>query len=145
MSYIALEESAYGVSFFERLEAGSSLRSVTQGPDPSDVLESIKRNVSNLLNTRLGEAQSAPSLGLIDFNDATLGSNDLAVQIKFAIRHCLEKYEPRLSCMEIRVVSDLNSPLNLRFQIEAKISSKALHESVQIQLLLDNSRKYRVF
>ena len=97
----ALEESAYGVSFFERLEAGSSLRSVTKGPDPSDVLESIKRNVSNLLNTRLGEAQSAPSLGLIDFNDATLGSNDLAVQIKFAIRHCLEKYEPRLNCMEI--------------------------------------------
>ena len=145
MSYIALEESAYGVSFFERLEAGSSLRSVTQGPDPSDVLESIKRNVSNLLNTRLGEAQSAPGLGLIDFNDATLGSNDLAVQIKFAIRHCLEKYEPRLNCMEIRVVSDLNSPLNLRFQIEAKISSKALHENVQIQLLLDNSRKYRVF
>jgi type VI secretion system protein len=144
MSYVVLEDSAYGVSFFERLEADAPTRSVTKGPDPVDVLDSIKRNISNLLNTRKGEAQSAPSLGLVDFNDATLGSHDLALQIKFAIRDCLERYEPRIEKMDIRVLPDHDCPLSLRFHITAGLNTGALHDKVQIDLLLDNSRKYRV-
>ncbi|NCO47412.1 MAG: type VI secretion system baseplate subunit TssE, partial [Vibrio sp.] len=61
MTYIAPEESAFGVGFFERLEAGTKPMSLTQGPNAWDVLQSIKRNVSNILNTRMGEAQSAPT------------------------------------------------------------------------------------
>lgn len=59
MTYIAPEESAFGVGFFERLEANAKPMSLTRGPDAWDVLESIKRNVSNILNTRIGGAQSA--------------------------------------------------------------------------------------
>ncbi len=55
MTYIAPEESAFGVGFFERLEANAKPMSLTRGPDAWDVLESIKRNVSNILNTRLVE------------------------------------------------------------------------------------------
>ncbi|MEF1207794.1 type VI secretion system baseplate subunit TssE, partial [Photobacterium damselae] len=73
MSYIALEDSAYGVSLFERLEADSVNRTITQGPEPALVLDSIKRNISQLLNSRIGESLSAPELGLVDSNDATLG------------------------------------------------------------------------
>ncbi|EKO3881575.1 type VI secretion system baseplate subunit TssE, partial [Vibrio metschnikovii] len=84
MTYIAPEESAFGVSFFERLEADTNPMSLTQGPNAWDVLQSIKRNVSNILNTRMGEAQSAPSLGLVDFNDATLETLDLSLRIKLS-------------------------------------------------------------
>ncbi|BDR34445.1 type VI secretion system baseplate subunit TssE [Photobacterium damselae] len=144
MSYIALEDSAYGVSLFERLEADSANRTITQGPEPALVLDSIKRNISQLLNSRIGESLSAPELGLIDFNDATLGCHDLALQIKLAIRRCLERYEPRLKNIDVQFTPDDESPLNLRFHIKALVNSKALHDSVQIDLLLDTSRKYRV-
>ncbi|MFM2480446.1 type VI secretion system baseplate subunit TssE [Celerinatantimonas sp. YJH-8] len=144
MGYVALEESAYGVSFFERLEADAPARSMTQGPKAEDVLDSIKRNISNVLNTRIGESMSAPLLGLIDFNDATLGSRDLALQIRMAIRKCLKLYEPRLNQLDVRVLNDPDSPLNLRFHVTAQINRGALHDGVQIDLLLDNSRKYRV-
>lgn len=116
-----------------------------RGPDAWDVLESIKRNVSNILNTRIGGAQSAPHLGLVDFNDATLETLDLSVRIKLAIQQCLERYEPRLTRVLVRADQDSFNPLTLRFHITATINSEALHEKVQFSLLLDQSRKYRVF
>ncbi|EGU30267.1 type VI secretion system baseplate subunit TssE [Vibrio scophthalmi] len=145
MTYIAPEESAFGVGFLERLETGTKPMSLTQGPDAMDVLQSIKRNVSNILNTRLGEAQSAPMLGLVDFNDATLETLDLSLRIKFAIQNCLVSYEPRLRNIEIRSESDPYSPLMLRFNIVAEINSEALHDRVQLSLLLDQNRKYQVY
>lgn len=145
MTYIAPEESAFGVGFFERLEAGTLPISLTQGPDAWDVLQSIKRNVANILNTRMGEAQSAPLLGLVDFNDATLETLDLSLRIKLAIQSCLDAFEPRLQNIVIRSESDACSPLMLRFHITAEINSEALHDKVQFNLLLDQNRKYRVF
>ncbi|WP_407334010.1 type VI secretion system baseplate subunit TssE [Enterovibrio sp. 27052020O] len=138
------DDIAYGVSFFQRLEADAPQRSVTQGPEPADVLESLKHNVSNLLNARIGESLSAPDLGLIDFNDASLSSHDLALQIRRAIHRCIETYEPRIQNMDIHVLPDNGSPLNLRFQIIASVNLGALHRNVQIDLLLDSNRKYRV-
>lgn len=144
MPYTVHEDSAYGVSFFERLEKDAPMRSVMKGPDPVDVLDSIKRNISDLLNTRMGEAQSAPTLGLIDFNDATLGSHDLALQIKLAILECIGRYEPRIGGMEINILTDDDSPLSLRFHITACLNSSAIDKKIQIDLLLDNNKKYRV-
>ncbi|WP_318466707.1 type VI secretion system baseplate subunit TssE [Photobacterium leiognathi] len=144
MSYIDLENRAFGVSLFERLETNAPIVAITKGPDVEDVLNSIKRNITQLLNSRLGEAMSAPQLGLIDFNDAMLGSHDLALQIKLAIRHCLQCYEPRLDMIDIQYMPNNESPLNISFHIAAYINSSALHEVVRINLLLDNSCKYRV-
>ncbi len=145
MTHIAPEESAFGVGFFERLEANAKPMSLTQGPDASDVLDSIKRNVSNILNSRIGGSQSAPDLGLVDFNDATLETLDLSVRIKLAIQNCLERYEPRLTHVVVNSEQDTFNPLTLRFHIIATINSEALHEKVQFSLLLDQNRKYRVF
>ncbi|ANU39464.1 type VI secretion system baseplate subunit TssE [Vibrio scophthalmi] len=145
MTHIAPEERAFGVGFFERLEANAKPISLTQGPDVSDVLESIKRNVSNILNSRIGGSQSAPELGLIDFNDATLETLDLSVRIKLAIQHCLEMYEPRLIHIVVSAEQAMPSSLALKFHIIATVNSEAIHEKVQFSLLLDQNRKYRVF
>ena len=145
MTYIAPEESAFGVGFFERLDANTKPMSLSQGPDVSDVLESIKQNVSNILNSRVGGSQSAPDLGLIDFNDATLEISDLSVRIKLAIQHCLDRYEPRLIHVVVNFEQDTFNPLTLRFRILATINREALPEKIQFSLLLDQNRKYRVF
>ncbi len=144
MAYIEPEESVFGVSLFERLEANSNLISLSQGPDAFDVLRSIKRNVSNILNTRLGESLSSPNLGLVDFNDASITSLDLSVQIKRSIKYCLEHFEPRLTRVDVAVFREEADPLNLRFSVTAMINLSAIHEKVTIELLLDNNKKYRV-
>lgn len=144
MTYFAPEESTFGVGFFERLEANSDNVSLTLGPDPSEVLRSIKLNVSRILNTRVGGSQSSPHLGLIDFNDATLDTLDLSLKVKLAIQDCLSCYEPRLKNVEVSSHTDSYSPLSLQFKITAQINSEAIHDRVQISLLLDQNRKYRV-
>ncbi|TMX45543.1 type VI secretion system baseplate subunit TssE [Vibrio sp. Hep-1b-8] len=144
MAYFAPEESTFGVGFFERLEANSTNVSLTQGPDASDVLKSIKLNVSRILNTRVGGAQSSRELGLIDFNDATLDTLDLSLKITFAIQDCLNNFEPRLQKVEVVPETDSYSPLSLKFKITAEINSEAIHDRVQFSLLLDQNRKYRV-
>jgi type VI secretion system protein len=145
MSYIAPEEVAFGVGFFERLEAGDKPASLTQGPNADDVLYSIKRNVSNLLNTRVGGAQSAPDLGLVDFNDATLETLDLSVRIRLAIEQCLNQYEPRLKNIVVTSERDNFNPLSLRFSIVAEVNTSAIHNTVKLSLLLDQNRQYRVY
>lgn len=144
MTYFAPEESTFGVGFFERLEANANSVSMTQGPNPSDVLKSIKLNVSKILNTRVGGAQSSPELGLIDFNDATLDTLDLSLKVKLAIQDCLHNFEPRLKNVEVVSQTDSYSPLSLQFKITAQINSEAIHDRVQFSLLLDQNRKYRV-
>lgn len=145
MPYSADQESTYGVSLFERLEADAPSRSVINGPEPDDVMKSVKRNIGDILNARAGESLSTPDLGLIDFNDATAGSHDLAVRIKQEIHHCLETYEPRITDLEIKVLPDPRCPLNLRFSLTATLNTEAFHRQVQIDLLLDSARKYNVY
>ncbi len=144
MGYIEPEESVFGVSLFERLEADAKPVSLTKGPETAEVLRSIKRNVSNILNTRFGESSSSPRLGLVDFNDASVKTVDLSIRIKRSIQECLKEFEPRLTGIEVEVLKDESDPLNLRLTVAAFINTSAIHEKVKIDLLLDNNRKYRV-
>ncbi|NOH79400.1 type VI secretion system baseplate subunit TssE [Vibrio sp. RE86] len=144
MAYFAPEESTFGVGFLERLEANTPDVSMTKGPTPSDVLKSIKLNVTKVLNTRVGGAQSAPSLGLLDFNDATMDKLDLSLKVKLSIQECLQRYEPRLKNILVVAKNDSVNALSLEFYINAEINSAAVHERVQFSLLLDQNRKYRV-
>jgi type VI secretion system protein len=144
MAYPPDEDRAYGVSFFERLETDAKPRSVTLGPDSDDVLRSIKLNITRLLNTRLGESLSAPELGLTDFNDTALGSRDLAMQIQKAVKECIKRFEPRIADMDIRIEADDSTLFNRKFHIIATIDLGALHQQVEIDLLLDSNRQYKV-
>ncbi len=144
MGYIEPEESVFGVSLFERLEADAKPVSLSKGPESSEVLRSIKRNVANILNSRVGESLSSPQLGLIDFNDASTETLDLSILIQRSIEECLTKYEPRLSGVKVQELVDESDQLNLRFSVAAFVNTSAIHEKVKIDLLLDNNRKYRV-
>jgi type VI secretion system protein len=145
MTYFAPEESTFGVSFFDRLEANSKNVSLTQGPAFKDVINSIKSNISNILNSRTGGSESSPSLGLIDFNDATLDTLDLSLKIKLSIQDCLHHFEPRLKDIKVIAETDSINPFSLQFNITAKLNCDAIHNRVYISLLLDQNKQYRVF
>ncbi|TVO35868.1 type VI secretion system baseplate subunit TssE [Vibrio algivorus] len=145
MTYIAPEECAFGISFLERLEANSKPLSMAEAPSLDDILISIRRNISDVLNTRMGAALSCPSLGLIDFNDATLKATDLSTTIRVAIKQCLNAYEPRLKNIEVLTSFDSFEAFALRFQIVAELNNDAIHRKVKLNLIIDQNKKYRVF
>jgi len=130
-------------SLFERLEQAAE--PAGQGmADTGHVVESIKRHLVRLLNAHPGNSATVPDLGLLDFNDATLGTHDLSIQIRSAIRLCIERYEPRVKRVDVVALPQGPDPLQLRFQVTVYLNVGSEDEKTTIDLLLDDTRYYRV-
>ncbi|MDC0662897.1 type VI secretion system baseplate subunit TssE [Marinobacter sp. SS21] len=130
-------------SLFERLEQAADPTGQGVG-EVTHVVESIKRHLVRLLNAHPGNSASAPDLGLLDFNDATLGTQDLNIRIRSAIRHCIERFEPRVSRVDVVALPQGPDPLQLRFQVTVYLRVGSVDEKTTIDLLLDDKRYYRV-
>ncbi|MAL32074.1 type VI secretion system baseplate subunit TssE [Marinobacter lutaoensis] len=129
-----------GGSLFERLEQAAG----TEPDAGGHVIESIKRHLVRLLNAHPGNSASAPDLGLLDFNDATLGTHDLKLQIRGAIRRCIETFEPRVRRVEVVDLPQGPDPLQLRFQVTVYLNVADGDDRTTIDLVLDDKRYYRV-
>ncbi|GGW65042.1 type VI secretion protein [Vreelandella venusta] len=129
-----------GSRLFERLAAPRQLESRSDEGTLEDVVESIKRHLVDLLNSHPGNSASVPELGLLDFNDATIGVLDLELNIKQAIRHCIERYEPRVKRVDVESLPNSGDPLQLRFQVHATVLLGKGSTHTTIDLLLNNKR-----
>ncbi|WP_445011355.1 type VI secretion system baseplate subunit TssE [Vreelandella stevensii] len=129
-----------GSRLFERLAAPRQLESRSDEGALEDVVESIKRHLVDLLNSHPGNSASVPELGLLDFNDATIGVLDLKLNIKQAIRHCIERYEPRVKRVDVESLPNSGDPLQLRFQVHATVLLGKGSTHTTIDLLLNNKR-----
>ncbi|WP_447894354.1 type VI secretion system baseplate subunit TssE [Vreelandella sp. GE22] len=129
-----------GSRLFERLAAPPQPDQRSEETRLGEVVESIKRHLVELLNSHPGNSACAPELGLLDFNDATIGVLDLELNIKQAIRQCIERFEPRVKRVEVESLPNGGDPLQLRFQVHATVALG--HDSAQatIDLLLNNKR-----
>lgn len=130
-------------SLFERLERAAEPAGTSMG-EVAGVVESIKRHLVRLLNAHPGNSASAPTLGLVDFNDATLGTHDLSIRIRGAIRHCIEHFEPRVNRVEVSELPQGPDPLQLRFQVTVYLRVASAEDKTTIDLVLDDKRYYRV-
>lgn len=87
----------------------------------SSLMQSIQQHVEHLLNTRQGSVTHLPDLGLPDLTEIYQGLPESSHELMAEIKHCLEKYEPRLA--QIRVYPGEKSEDNsvVDFLIEARI------------------------
>lgn len=131
-------------SLFERLGNDEiRLRTKTSEPNITERIGAIKSNLERILNTRQGCSQSSPDEGLVDFNDATLGSQYLVQRICEDIRRVITAGEPRVVVKGIRFVADPDDPLALNFRIDCLIPIKSKKELVEIDLVM-NSGQFQV-
>lgn len=130
-------------SLFERLEqaAGPAGQPLAEA---AGVVESIKRHLVRLLNAHPGNSATAPDLGLLDFNDATLGTYDLNLQIRGAIRRCIETFEPRVRRVDVVALPPGPDPMQLKFQVTVYLNIAGGDDRTTIDLVLDDKRYYRV-
>ena len=129
-----------GSRLFERLAAPRRPERHSEETRLSEVVESIKRHLVDLLNSHPGNCACAPELGLLDFNDATVGVLDLELNIKQAIRNCIERYEPRVKRVDVESLPNSGDPLQLRFQVHATVALGNDSTQATIDLLLNNKR-----
>nr|WP_218180320.1 type VI secretion system baseplate subunit TssE [Pseudomonas gingeri] len=126
---------------FERLEPDKPRYRQLLQAQPDHYLDAIKRHLEQVLNARQGCAQSAPGLGLRDFNDAPQGSS-LALAISADIRRLIEAFEPRIKVIGVRYQPNPDLPLELNFHLDCRVRIDHRHDPVQIDVTLDNRNRY---
>lgn len=135
-----LSRASLGSRLFERLAAPSHPVLRQEADELVAVVESIKRHLVELLNSHPGNSACAPELGLLDFNDATIGVLDLERNIQQAICQCIERYEPRVKRVDVESLPNHGDPLQLRFQVHATVALGRENTQATIDLLLNNKR-----
>lgn len=108
-------------SFMERLAKPQSRGQRTLTENTREITRSVLRNLQHILNTRLGDAPAQPDLGMPSPSEITQASPDAVNLIMRNLRACIEKYEPRLSGIDIAHVEAGDEILTLRFQVTARL------------------------
>ncbi|KPQ21183.1 MULTISPECIES: type VI secretion system baseplate subunit TssE [unclassified Halomonas] len=129
-----------GTRLFERLAAPHPPVWQAEESRLAEVVESIKHHLVELLNSHPGNCACAPELGLLDFNDATIGVLDLELSVQQAIRQCIERFEPRVQHVDVESLPSAGDPLQLRFQVHATVALGKASAHTTIDLLLNNKR-----
>ncbi|HUU46858.1 MAG TPA: type VI secretion system baseplate subunit TssE [Acidobacteriota bacterium] len=83
--------------------------------------QSVLRHLRKMLNSRTGHAPAQPDYGISDLNEFKFAYPDSITPMRQAIQASIEKYEPRLKNVRVAWVPDEDDPLNVRFEIAARL------------------------
>ncbi|MEI4951538.1 type VI secretion system baseplate subunit TssE [Aeromonas caviae] len=142
MPHLSSWDRGNAASLFDRIR-GEGLDSSPRS-EVDELVDSVKRQLDQILNTRPGNCRSAPELGVIDLNDATQGSADIKGRIREAIRQCIRRYEPRIVHVEVRSPDYQASPLEMMFQVTAHVRLEQLEQVTSFNVHMDSHRHYRM-
>ncbi|QWT40047.1 type VI secretion system baseplate subunit TssE [Dickeya dadantii] len=142
MPSLSAWERGSAASLFDRIR-GEERRSSPE-TELEDLIESVKRQLDQVLNTRPGSCRSAPELGVIDFNDATHGGADIRGKIREAIRQCICRFEPRIVHVDVSASDYLSNPLEMSFQVTAHVRLEDLEQVTSFNIHMDSHRHYRM-
>ena len=130
-------------SFFERLDPDLPItRTIDDSHQLEAIVGAIKRHIEWLLNSREGNSQSAPELGLSDFNDATGGSTDFTLKIANNIKETIQRYEPRVTVQDVEYSPNPDNPLELTFKVVGQLTLRQHNKEVLIELVLNGHNKH---
>lgn len=108
-------------SILERLAKPATKGQRTLTANHNEVTRSVLRNLQHILNSRLGDAPAQPDLGMPSPSEITQAAPDAINLVMRNLRACIEKYEPRLSSIDIAHVEAGDEILTLRFQVTARL------------------------
>ena len=100
--------------------------------DVNRLRRSVLAHLRRLLNSRHGHAPAQPDYGIPDLNEFMFSMPESITPMQKAIQKSIEKYEPRLTKVKVTWAPDEDDPLNIRFEITARI--KTGDEDVPISL-----------
>lgn len=130
-----LDKEHHKASLFERLQSDKS--SAAKGKIA--LVLSIKKNLQRIFNARPGECHGSQELGIIDINDALLSSEEIQSAICNSIQHCIERYEPRISHVNVTMRQDSITFFHY-FSITAYIKHINEHDKIEIDIYINDNK-----
>ena len=89
--------------------------------DVARLKRSVQAHLLRMLNSRWDHAPAQPDYGIPDLNEFMFAYPDSVTPMRQAIQASVEKYEPRLKDVKVRWSPDEEDPLNVRFEITARL------------------------
>lgn len=114
------------------------------GENTQELVRSILRNLQRILNTRSGHAAAQMDLGTPAPCEMALLSRDGLTGVVRSLKQCIEKYEPRLSAVEVTYVRGEDDVLTLRFQVTAKVATSRAGTTINFDTLVDSSGRIKL-
>lgn len=109
-----------------------------------ELIRSVLRNLQKILNTRMGHASAQPDLGTPAPCEMALLTREGLTGVVRALRACIEKYEPRLTGVEVTYVKGEDEVLTLRFQVTAKVITSKSGTTISFDTLVDPSGRIKL-
>ena len=114
------------------------------GENTQELTRSILRNLQRILNTRVGHASAQMDLGTPAPCEMALMSRDGLGGVVRSLKQCIEKYEPRLSSVEVTYVRGEDDVLTLRFQVTAKVATSKNGAQISFDTLVDSCGRIKL-
>lgn len=131
-------------TLFERLSKPRTQGLRTVSENYSAISKSIMHTLQNLLNSRIGHAPAQMDYGIPEPSEVTRSYPTGLGDMQRAVRACLEKYEPRLTSINVMHVESEEDDLALRFQITAQLATSKERIPVCFDTLVNASGKIQV-
>ena len=124
-------------SLLERLR-GPSAHSPTAVDNTGELIRSIVRNLSRILNCRQGHAPAQMDYGIPDATAILSGGADATGEMVRVLRECISKYEPRLKDVKVTAVEDEDDPSTFRFQVSAQLATSKERVPLNLDTLVNS-------
>lgn len=111
--------------------------------DLDALMESVRRNLTRLLNSRHGMSEAMPDYGLPALSDLTIGSGDYVYRVEEAIRAAVEKYEPRLRRVRVSRVAD-EGRQTLSFRVDAVLIGETGEHRIWYETVMTGAGEFEV-
>ena len=131
-------------TLLERLTRPGARAPRTLADHTPELLRSIVNNLRHILNSRLGNAPAQPDLGMPAPSEIVRGGPDGIEKILRNLRACIEKYECRLTAVDVAHVESEDDALSLRFQVTARVAGAKDDVVVSFDTLVDPSGRIRI-
>lgn len=112
--------------------------------DVEALMDSVRRHLGRLLNSRHGLSEAMPDYGLPALTDLTIGSRDYVRSIQDAIQKAIRKYEPRLQNVRVSRVVHEEAPQVLSFRVDAKLVGRRGKYDVFYETSMAGSGEFEV-
>jgi len=133
----------YNGSLFERLSEEYNFSSCKN--EQEAIYASVANNITRILSTNTGSAQTVDDYGLPDLNDATLSMKDLIEKIEFVATNSISKYEPRLFQVKVSILKESLTYNEMNIFIEGIIIVNKQNQRINLKANLLKNGKVKIY
>ena len=139
-----MQRRVQGGTLLERLADREADARRTGRIDLPRIVDSVLRNLGQILNTRRGAALTSPDYGLPEFSEIIHALPDVVAELQRDIKACIEHYEPRLKDVVVTYAPAEDDVLMLRFDVRGRLVLSGQRQQVWFETTIDSAGKTEV-